>query len=316
MPSIVRLASLAFLVLSTAGTAAAQSPTVTPTPGNLVRIELKPVTKTISVGEFANYTATGHYDNAVTKNLTSKLTYASSDPTVAVATNSTEAGEAKSRVEAVKPGVVTISAEDPVSGISTLDTGGVSGTLTVQGAVVSLALKPLEKNAIVGDTVNYTATATLSDGNTRNMTQRVTYASSDTSVAICPNAPPNKGAVQAVGVGTAVITATDPETDITTEAAASGTLTVRAPGEPTPSGGAATPTPAGTPGPPSCGDPDGSGDVTVVDGVTVLEEAAGLGSVCSTETCDVNGNGEVTIADGVLVLREAAGLGEGFACGD
>ena len=295
-----------------ASVAAAQVPTTTPTPGILESISLKPDVKTISVGQFENFTATGHYANSVPdKNLTPKLTYTSSDPTVAVATNSTAPGEGKSRVEAVKVGVVTISAEDPVSGISTLDPGGVSATLTVEGALVSIALKPLDKNAAVGDLITYTAIGMLSDGNTKNLTQKVVYASSDTSVAVCPNTAGNKSQVQAVGVGTATISATDPETEITTEAAGSGTLTVRVPGA-TATGRTPTPTPRATPA--LCGDPDASGTVTVTDGVLVLSAAADLPNECSLAICDVDGSGTVTVTDGVLVLRNAAGLDSGLSC--
>jgi hypothetical protein len=57
-----------------------------------------------------------------------------------------------------------------------------------------------------------------------------------------------------------------------------------------------------------CGDPNGSGTVTVSDGVQVLNASASLASTCSLETCDVDGNGSITLTDGVNVLRGAAGL--------
>jgi hypothetical protein len=294
-------------VLLVASSVSAQVPTVTPTPGNLVSISLAPdatKNKTISVGEFANFTATGHYDNDVTRNLTQKVTYTSSDPTIAEAPN--EEGN-RGKVNGVSPGVVTIIATDPVTQISSNDAGGVNGQLTVQGALVSLALKPLEKKAAVGDTVNFTATGTLSDANTKNMTQKVVYASSNTSVAVAPNAAPNKGAIQAVGVGTAIISATDPVTSISTDASQSATLTVEEPGA-TPTG----PTPVATPG--LCGDPNASGTITVSDGVQVLEASADLPSECTPAVCDVDGNGAITVTDGVLVLRAAAGLDTTLAC--
>jgi hypothetical protein len=202
---------------------------------------------------------------------------------------------------------VTITASDPESGVSSNDAGGVNGKLTVQGALVSIALKPLDKNAEVGDSITYTATGQLSDGSPKNLTQKVVYSSSDTSVAICPNADGNKSQVQAVGIGVAIISAKDPVTEIETTAEASGTLTVRAPGT-----GPTGPTPISTPG--LCGDPNASGTVTVTDGVEVLSAAAGLSTDCSTAVCDVDGSGSVTVTDGVLVLRNAAGLGAGLAC--
>lgn len=58
----------------------------------------------------------------------------------------------------------------------------------------------------------------------------------------------------------------------------------------------------------TCGDADGSGAVTVTDGVQTLRAAAGLASPCTLARCDVNGSGAITVTDGVQVLRGAAGL--------
>ena len=63
-----------------------------------------------------------------------------------------------------------------------------------------------------------------------------------------------------------------------------------------------------------CGDADGSGSVTVTDGVQTLRAAAGLESPCTLATCDVNGSGTITVTDGVQVLRDAAGLPTTPAC--
>jgi len=302
--------AIVLLILSFPSIAFAQTPIPTPV-GALQSISLAPdeaKNKIISVGEFANFTATGLYANGVSKNLTQLVEYTSSDPTVAEAPN-TQGNRGK--VNGLKPGIVTIIATDAGTGVSSDDVDGVNGHLTVQGALVSITLKPVDKNAGVGDLIAYTATGQLSDGNTKNLTQKVVYASSDTSVAVCPNAEPNKGQVQAVGVGVATITATDPITDIATTAEGSGTLTVRVPGA-TATGRTPTPTPRGTPT--ICGDPNASGAVTVTDGVEVLSAAAGLSTGCSTAICDVDASGAVTVTDGVLVLRDAAGLGSGLAC--
>jgi hypothetical protein len=63
-----------------------------------------------------------------------------------------------------------------------------------------------------------------------------------------------------------------------------------------------------------CGDADGSGTVTVTDGVQALRAAAGLSSSCGTG-CDIDGSGTVTVTDGVNVLRKAAGLTITENCG-
>jgi hypothetical protein len=66
----------------------------------------------------------------------------------------------------------------------------------------------------------------------------------------------------------------------------------------------------GSPTPFVCGDADGSGSVTVTDGVRVLAEAADLGGACASipGACDVDGDGRVTVTDGVAVLRTASDL--------
>jgi len=64
----------------------------------------------------------------------------------------------------------------------------------------------------------------------------------------------------------------------------------------------------------TCGDADGSGQVTVTDGVQTLRAAAGLSSPCTLSTCDTNGSGAITVTDGVAVLRGAAGLPLGGTC--
>ena len=64
----------------------------------------------------------------------------------------------------------------------------------------------------------------------------------------------------------------------------------------------------------TCGDADGSGSITVTDGVRVLRAAAGLGD-CELARCDADGSGAVSVTDGVNVLRAAAGLGDPTGCG-
>ena len=63
-----------------------------------------------------------------------------------------------------------------------------------------------------------------------------------------------------------------------------------------------------------CGDADRNGDVTVTDGVLVLQAAAGLDDRCEGAFCDVDGNDSVTVSDGVNTLRIAADLPAFTAC--
>jgi CxxC motif-containing protein (DUF1111 family) len=63
-----------------------------------------------------------------------------------------------------------------------------------------------------------------------------------------------------------------------------------------------------------CGDADGSGAVTLTDGVRALRAAAGLADGCETAVCDVDGSGGVGVTDGVRILRAAAGSDATLAC--
>jgi hypothetical protein len=63
-----------------------------------------------------------------------------------------------------------------------------------------------------------------------------------------------------------------------------------------------------------CGDPDGDGNITDIDGVNVLRAAASLSSNCTLPTCDVNGDGSINDVDGVNVLRAAALLSSILNC--
>jgi hypothetical protein len=64
----------------------------------------------------------------------------------------------------------------------------------------------------------------------------------------------------------------------------------------------------------TCGDADGSGTVTVTDGVQTLRASAGLSSTCTVIRCDVDASDTITVTDGVNVLRKAAGLSAPDAC--
>ncbi len=63
-----------------------------------------------------------------------------------------------------------------------------------------------------------------------------------------------------------------------------------------------------------CGDADGSGAVSLTDGVRALRAAAGLPDGCEPAICDVDGSGAVGVTDGVRVLRAAAGLDGALVC--
>ncbi len=189
--------------------------------GHLERITLAPKDARRSVGEAQQFTATGHYAGGATRNLTQRVDYVSSDPAVARAAN---AKGNRSRIEAVAPGTVTISAMDPKTGVRSDPNDG-NATLTVLGALERITLAPLTSKRMVGQTQRLTATGHYAGGTTRNLTQHVDYRSSDPTVATVPNTAGDKSRIELNAPGTATISATDPKTGVSTSSDTTSTIT-------------------------------------------------------------------------------------------
>ena len=195
--------------------------------GRLERITLAPRELRRAVGEAQHLTATGHYAGGATRNLTQHVEYGSSDPSVARAANAK--GE-RSRIEAVGAGTATITATDPKTGISSHASGN-DATVTVLGALERITLAPSGMKRAAGQAQRLTATGHYAGGVTRNLTQHVTYRSSDAAVAAVPNDQGDKSRIEAKAVGTATISALEPKTGITSTAGGGdATITVTAAG--------------------------------------------------------------------------------------
>jgi trimeric autotransporter adhesin len=182
----------------------------------LESITLRPREAHRSVGEVERFTVIGHYAGGTTQNLTQRVVYASSDPAVARPAN--VKGD-RSRIDAVAAGTVTISVTDPRTGIGSHASGG-DATLTVLGALESISLTPSMLTRTLGQTQRLTATGHYAGGATRNLTQRLVYRSSNPAVAAAPNAEGDKSRIEIVGTGTAVISAVDPKTGVSSSDAA------------------------------------------------------------------------------------------------
>ncbi|MDH4120647.1 MAG: Ig-like domain-containing protein [Deltaproteobacteria bacterium] len=150
------------------------------------------------------FTATATYSDASTVDVTSSVTWTSSNPGVAtISTTGLASG--------VSPGTVTIDATDPVtniSGTSSTASGGSTGTLTVTAATLTgIALTPANSILPVGVQQAYTATGTYSDASTLNLTTTVNWTSSNPALASVNAA----GLVTTLGAGGPVtLTATHP----------------------------------------------------------------------------------------------------------
>ncbi len=197
------------VVLTVATVMACQAKSVADTA--LERITLGPRDAHRPVGQAQRFTATGHYADGTTRNLTQRLEYSSSNPAVAGAAN--DKGD-RSRVDALAPGTATISARDPKTGLSSHDSGG-DATLSVLGTLERITLSPASITRNVGQTQRLTATGHYADGATRNITQHVEYRSSNPEVATVSNAKGDKSRIDIVGTGSATISALDAATGVT-----------------------------------------------------------------------------------------------------
>ena len=172
--------------------------TLTVTDATLVSIEVTPADPSIADGTTQQFTATGLYTDASTQDLTTEVTWASSDDAVATVSN---AADSKGLATAVGLGSATVSA---TSGDVTGDT-----TLTVTDAtLVSIEVTPADPSIADGTTQQFTATGLYTDASTQDLTTEVTWASSDDAVATVSNAADSKGLATAVGLGTATVSAT------------------------------------------------------------------------------------------------------------
>ena len=196
---------------------------VTVVPPTLVGIRVTPGTATLELRERQSFSASAVYSDGSERPVTGGITWVSSDETVAeIDTRPGQAGT----VQAVGVGTVTISALNPQTGISS-DDSGMSATLTVAAPrVTSVIVLPTRSTVAAGLTQQFRAFAVYSDNSGVEITNATTWLSSDPLIATVDAL----GLVQALSAGTVTISATDPTTNINSEAnQTSGYLTVDPP---------------------------------------------------------------------------------------
>ena len=151
------------------------------------------ITLTVNASNRQQFTATGQYSDGSSKDLTSSVTWSSSDTNVAtIASSGLATGKAV--------GSTTITATS----------GSVSNkaTLIVTISLVSIAVTPATVSIAPATNQQFTATGTFTDGSIQNLTSQVTWNSSGAAVGSISNTEPTNGLVQALTPGTSTITAT------------------------------------------------------------------------------------------------------------
>src|SRR5437879_12177841 len=131
-----------------------------PPPKTLVSIAVTSASSTIAVGTTQQFTATGHYSDNSTQNLTNSVTWNSSN--AAVATISNSAGS-EGLATGVGIGAATITAA------SGSVTGSAALTVTAT-ALIPLSIAPSSPSIAQGTTLQFTATGSYSDGSIQILT--------------------------------------------------------------------------------------------------------------------------------------------------
>jgi trimeric autotransporter adhesin len=149
------------------------STVLTVTNASLASIAVTPANASIVKGATQQFAAMGAFTDGSTADLTSSVTWVSSNQGVATISN---AVGSHGVATAVAPGTTAITATE----------GGVtsnSAALTVPKTLQSIAITPANPVMKVGATVQLTATVTYSDGTTQDLTAQVQWSSSAANVA-------------------------------------------------------------------------------------------------------------------------------------
>jgi hypothetical protein len=162
--------------------------------GQLVSIVVTPVTASVPEGVSTAFAAIGTFADHSTQNLTSDVTWASGQSSVATINNSV--GQ-----QGIATGVA--AGQTPITAVF----AGIVGTATLNvtnATIVSIAVTPPTPNVAVGTPVAFTAKGTFSDHSVVDLTTQVTWTSSTATVATINSI----GQANTAGVGTSTITAT------------------------------------------------------------------------------------------------------------
>jgi uncharacterized protein YjdB len=169
--------------------------TVTSLPLTLQSITVTPATPSIGVGSTQQFTAMGGYSDNSSKNITTSVTWSSSNSGFATI------GASSGLATGVAAGTTQIKAT-----LGTVSSPNDPLTVTpVAVTLKSIAVTPIAPSISVGSSEQFTATGTYSDNSTKNITTSVNWASSNTGFATIDA---STGLAKGVAAGTTQVTAT------------------------------------------------------------------------------------------------------------
>src|SRR6185437_15931252 len=165
--------------------------TVTVTSATLQSITVDPVNPSIAKGLTVQLTATGHFSDNTTQNITTLVNWTTADPATAQVSN-----VAGSHGLVTGKGVSTATITATLSGQS-----GSTDVSVTPATLTSISVDPPDSTIAKGTTVQLSATGTLSDGTTEDLTGTVAWDTSDETKAHVSNAAGSQGLVTGIGEG-------------------------------------------------------------------------------------------------------------------
>lgn len=164
----------------------------------LQSILVSPANPSIAAGLNQQFVALGVYADGTSLDISSKVMWSSATPAVSTINN-------QGLASTLQAGTSVITAS--LAGLSG------TGLLTVTDAVLtSLTISPLDTSIADGLTTQFVATGLYSDGSTQDITNAVSWVSSDTSVAVmAADLGSSSGLATAVAPGTTQVSATSGE---------------------------------------------------------------------------------------------------------
>ena len=170
-----------------------ENTTLTVTDKEFHHLTISPINPSVALGVDPAFTATAHYTDGSTDDVTTSTTWTSSNTSVA---NINASGIA----DTLSTGTTTITAVYEGESENT--------TLTVADKeLIAIDINPPNASIAQGLTVQYTAMGHYTDGSTDNITILAEWASYNTGIASFSGIPGDEGLAQGVSPGTTSITA-------------------------------------------------------------------------------------------------------------
>jgi uncharacterized protein YjdB len=167
-------------------------------------LDLTPTPATLVAGQPLQLKVTRKFPGGAVEDVTNRVTYTTSDRSIATVSGK---GEVTAGTEA---GPVIIKVFDNDS-----DASALASITVVASQIASIAIVPSPAIALQSGEIHaFTATATLNDGTTRDVTTTVLWSSTNEAAAVVGNTQLDQGVVRAVAPGDASILATDAATHV------------------------------------------------------------------------------------------------------